>query len=129
MATAVISDETVDGAITAAVQHCIAALQEGGIFEPVKVAGDAIGIGRKRFRELDEDAMLDRVLAQMEPWAMMRRIIESNAEMAAMLTGIPARHLITWAADTKPPPEVYVLSIRAAQRAERKVLETLGGPG
>lgn len=87
---------------------------------------EAIALGVETFREADEEAMLARVLLVMEMWSMLHRAIEANGELVAMLTGIPLRHLLSWLADTKPPPAVYALSLKASMHAERKLLSEMG---
>jgi hypothetical protein len=83
---------------------------------------EAVALGVEAFRQMDEAAMLARVLLVMEMWSMLHRAIEANGELVAMLTEIPLHHLLSWVKDMKPPPEVYALSLKASMRAERKLL-------
>lgn len=83
---------------------------------------EAIALGVEAFRQVDENAMLARVLLIMEMWSMLHRAIEANGELVSMLTEIPLRHLLHWVRDTKPAPEVYALSLKASMHAERRLL-------
>lgn len=117
MSTVLVPDSTIEAAISRALR---AVRDTGATHE------EAIIMGVGAFRQADEDAMLARVLLLMEMWSILHRAIEANGELVAMLTGIPLPQLLSWAVDSKPSPEVYMLSLRARMHAEQTLLRVVG---